>query len=183
MIVKHQNRFIMKSVKETHFWLSAAEDFRRFRKGEISMHELIQKYPEFDTQKGYSSYTESVRIIIPEDCPLSVIPQIVSAAREENGDVCCIDYDIRVAYQPAWEAFPQWGKIKEICDAKEPVVFRVSIYDKYWRSNIDPVVDIRHCVHEGSHGDSDGYGIEDDTWIVGLLNMDGTWFKEWYIED
>lgn len=168
------------------FWHSAAEDFRRFRKGETSMQELMQKYPEFDIKEGYrwkKDTIESIRLVIPENCPIPMIPQIVRAMDNEDGDVCLIAYDIRIAYQPAWEAFPQWGKIKQICEEKEPVLFRVSISGPSWRSNKEPIVDIRYCVREGSHGDSDGYGVEDDTWIVGLLNMDGTWYREWYIED
>lgn len=176
----------MKETKDTRYWLSAAEDFRRFRKGEIAMLELIERYSRFDIKEGWHCYRgikEDVKIIIPEDCPQPMIPQIVSAVKHKDGDVNRIDYDIRVTYQPAWEAFSQWHKIKAMCDAKEPVVFDVSLKGKHWRFNIDPIIDIRYCVHEGSHGDCDGYGVEDDTWLVGLLNMDGTWFKEWHIEE
>ncbi len=176
----------MEETKNTQFWLSAAEDLCRFRKGQISMQEMIEKYPEFDIKEGwchYSDIKESIRMIIPEDCPLPMISQIERAAHRENDDVSRIDYDIRVPYQPAWEAFPQWGKIKDICDAKKPVVFEISRKGPLWRSNKTSIIDIRYCVKEGSHGDEDGYGIEDDTWIVGLLNLDGTWFREWYIED
>ena len=150
------------------------------------MQELMPKYPEFNIQEGWrwnKDIKEAIRMVIPESCPMPMIPPIVCAVKNENGDVGLIHYDIRIAYQPAWEAFPQWGKTKAICDAKEPIVFRISIYGKYWRSNIDPIVDIRYCVQEGSHGDCDGYGVEDDTWLVALLNMDGTWFKEWHIEE
>lgn len=175
----------MNKEEDTRYWLTAAEDFRRFRKGEIPMLELIRRYPKFEIKEGshcYVGFKEDVKIIIPEDCPLPMIPQIVSAVEKGNGDVCRIDYDIRIAYQSAWEAFPPLKKIEEICEAKKSVVFKVSLMGKYWRSNLDPIIDIRFCVREGSHGDSDGYGVEDDTWIVGLLNMDGSWFKEWYIE-
>ena len=176
----------MQEVKNNRFWLSATEDFRRFRKGEISQQELMQKYPEFDIRDGWRMYAgikEAVRIIIPEDCPLPMIPQIVRAVMEESNDVNMIQYDIRIAYQPVWETLPQRGYLKNICAAKKPVVFRVSYEGPWWRSNEKPCIDMRYCVREGSHGDEDGYGIEDDTWLVGLLKLDGTWLREWYIED
>ena len=186
LLFNHKNHYIMNET-DTQFWLSAAEDFRRFRKGEISMQELIPKYPEFNIQEGWrwnDDIKEAIRMVIPESCPMPMIPPIVCAVKNENGDVGLIHYDIRIAYQPAWAALPQWGKIKEICEAKEPVIFEVSIEGPLWRrSNKEPIVDIRYCVREGSHGDEDGFGIEPDTWIVGLLNMDGTWYREWYIED
>lgn len=171
---------------DTRFWHTAADDFRLFRRGKLSAQDLKQKYPEFDIQDKRSLYSyikEAIRIVIPEDCPIEVLPLMVKALKKEDGDVCLIDYDVLIAYQPAWEAFPQWGEIKQICEEKKPVIFRISIYGPYWRSNKEPIVDIRYCVQEGSHGDEDGYGVEDDTWIVGLLNMDGTWYREWYIED
>lgn len=176
----------MQEVKNIQFWVTAAEDFCGFRKGKISTQELMQKYPEFDIQEGwlrYSHIKEAIRIVIPADCPIEMIPLMVKGVKAENDDVCRIDYNIRIAYQSAWEAFPQWGTIKQICEDKKPVTFRISLEGQYWRSNKEPVIDIRYCVREGSHGDEDGYGIEDDTWIVGLLNLDGTWFKEWFIED
>lgn len=176
----------MKPVHDMPFWLAAIEDLRRFRKGQISVHELTQKYPDFDIREwscGYTQITQAVRIIIPEDCPLPVIPQIIRAAHKEDSDVGRIECDIRIAYQPVWDTLPKWIRIQQICEEKVPVVFSISQYGPNWRSNKEPVIDIRYCVHEGSHGDEDGYGVEDDTWIVGLLNMDGTWFKEWHIEE
>ena len=175
----------MSEMKNNRFWLNAAEDFRQFRKGNTSMQILIEKYPEFEIKEGwrfYSTIKEAIRLIIPEDCPLPMIPQMVRALKKENDDTNSIHFEIRIAYQPAWEAFTQWTKMQEICDTKKSVVFDISLREPYWRSNKKPCIDIRYLLHEGSHGDCDGYGIEDDTWLVALLNLDGTWFKEWYIE-
>ena len=171
---------------DTRFWHTAADDFRLFRRGKLSAQDLKQKYPEFDIRDGWLRYTyvrEAIRIVIPADCPLEMLPLMVKRLEDEAGDVCLIDYEAQIAYQPAWEAFPQWGKIKEICTDRQPVTFHISLQGPLWRSNKKPVIDIRYCVREGGHGDEDGYGVEDDTWIVGLLNMDGTWYREWYIED
>ena len=168
------------------FWLAAIEDLRRFRKGQISEQELTQKYPDFEIHKwscGYTQIKQAVQIIIPADCPLPVIPQIIHAARNENTDVGRIDCDIRIEYQPAWDTFPKWMRLQQMREAQKPAIFRISQHGPNWRSNKEPVIDIRYCVREGSHGDEDGYGVEDDTWLVGLLNLDGTWFREWFIED
>lgn len=172
-------------MKSESYWREAAEDFIRFRKGELSAKELMGRYPEFHMKEGWrlrSGIKEAVELTIPEDCPLSMLATIVRAVRDEYEDINYIHYDIRVPYQTAWEAFPQWGRFKEICEAKESVIFRISLHGPYWRNNLEPCIDIRCLIREGSHGDSDGYGIEDDTWIVGILNEDGTWLHEWYVE-
>ena len=173
-------------MKTEAYWLEAAEDFRRFREGEINKEVLLEKYPEFEIREGWCCYShikEAIEVTIPEDCPTTIIPKLVQAMYENSFDVNRIAYKIRVAYQPVWETLPQKGKLQDICKEKESVVFRISLQGAYWRSNLEPCIDIRYCIREGSHGDEDGYGVEDDTWLVALINEDGTWLHEWYIED
>ncbi len=174
----------MTDIKTNQYWLSAVEDFILFRKGKIDAATLAERNPEFKVRVGsaYTAFKERVDIIVPEGCPLQIIPKLALAAQKENGDVNRIECEICIAYQPAWNALGQWSKLKEICETQKSVVFDLSVIEPYYRSNKETCIDMRYCLREGSHGDCDGYGIEDDTWLVGLLNEDGSWFREWYIE-
>lgn len=175
----------MTDIKIGQYWLTVAADIRRFCKGEINADTLAERYPEFEIREGYhyTDFGECINITVPEGCPLQMIAKIAHAAGRETGDVNRInDCGIRITYQPAWEKFTRWSKLKEICAAKRSIVFDMQAKDKWWRNSRNPIIDIRFLLHEGSHGDSDGYGIEDDTWLVGLLFENGTWFKEWYLE-
>jgi len=173
-------------MKENTYWLKAAEDFCRFRKGTVSMEELQTRYPDFRIKESWFKHVrfdQALQMTIPEDCPVSMIPALVHGAEQEDGDSNEVSYHIRMAYQPAWEAFTKWYQVKQMCETKEPYLFRISYRKAGYRSDMGPYIDIRYCVHEGSHGDEDGYGIEDDTWLVALLNDDGTFLREWYIEE
>ena len=173
-------------MKENTYWLKAAEDFCRFRKGAVSMEELQTRYPDFRIKESWFKHVgfdQALQMTIPEDCPVSMIPALVHGAEQEDGDINEVSYHIRMAYQPAWEAFTKWYQVKQMCETKEPYLFRISYRKAGYRSNMGPYIDIRYCVHEGSHGDEDGYGIEDDTWLVALLNDDGTFLREWFIEE
>ena len=173
-------------MKENTYWLKAAEDFCRFRKGAVSMEELQTRYPDFRIKESWFKHVgfdQALQMTIPEDCPVSMIPALVHGAEQEDGDSNEVSYHILMAYQPAWEAFTKWYQVKQMCETKEPYLFRISYRKEGYRSNMGPYIDIRYCVHEGSHGDEDGYGIEDDTWLVALLNDDGTFLREWYIEE
>ena len=173
-------------MKENTYWLKAAEDFCRFRKGAVSMEELQTRYPDFRIKESWFKhvcFNQALQMTIPEDCPVSMIPALVHGAEQEDGDSNEVSYHILMAYQPAWEAFTKWYQVKQMCETKEPYLFRISYRKEGYRSNMGPYIDIRYCVHEGSHGDEDGYGIEDDTWLVALLNDDGTFLREWYIEE
>lgn len=171
--------------KTDQYWLTAAADIRRFCKGEINAAALAECYPEFEISDGYHyvDFGDCIYVTMPEGCPLQMIAKIAQAAVLQKDDVNRInDCKIRITYQPAWEKFTRWSKLKEVCENKQPIVFEMSARDKWWRDSGEPVIDIRFLLHEGSHGDSDGYGVEDDTWLVGLLFENGTWFKEWHLE-
>ena len=175
----------MTDSKTNHYWLTAVEDLNRFRKGEFDAATLAERHPEFEVRKGcmYRDMKECVDITVPEGCPLQMIPKIAHAVERETDDVNRIDdCEVRFAYQPAWEQFTRWPKLQKICEDKQSVVFDMRAEDKWWRDSGKPIIDIRFLLHEGGHGDCDGYGIEDDTWLVGLLFENGTWFREWHIE-
>lgn len=40
--------------------------------------------------------------------------------------------------------------------------------------NADDSIDVRYCVQHGDCGDSEGFGVEPDTWLTGILGSDGT---------
>ena len=175
----------MTDIKTNQYWLTAVADLIRFRHGEIDTATLAELYPDFNVRDGYleRGFKESIYITIPEGCPLHIIPKIAHAVEQEPNDINRVDEcEICIAYQPAWEKFTRWSKLREICAEKKSIVFRMSAEDELWRYSGKPIIDIRYLLREGGHGDCDGYGIEDDTWLVGLLFEDGTWFREWYIE-
>jgi len=173
-------------MKEEQYWLAAAEDFRRFRKGIGTMEDLQNRYPDFRIKESWFKHVgfeQAIQMTIPEDCPLQMIPALVHGAEQEPKDSNEVSYHIRIAYQPAWEAFTQWYQVRQMCETKDSYLFHICYREEGYRSNMGPYIEIRYCVHEGSHGDDDGYGVEDDTWLVALLKDDGTWLREWYIEE
>lgn len=173
-------------MKEEQYWLAAAEDFRRFRKGIGTMEDLQNRYPDFRIKESWFKHVgfeQAIQMTIPEDCPLQMIPALVHGAEQEPKDSNEVSYYIRIAYQPAWEAFTQWYQVRQMCETKDSYLFHICYREEGYRSNMGPYIEIRYCVHEGSHGDDDGYGVEDDTWLVALLKDDGTWLREWYIEE
>lgn len=48
-------------------------------------------------------------------------------------------------------------RLQQMREAQKPAIFRISQHGPNWRSNKEPVIDIRYCVREGSHGDEGGY--------------------------
>lgn len=45
-------------MKDENYWLKAAEDIKRFRKGRLTKNDLMDRYPEFNIQEDYLNYIE-----------------------------------------------------------------------------------------------------------------------------
>ena len=169
---------------DNRYWQQIADDIRRYRKDEISREYLTETYPELRIEQRNGRWTaikDAANIVIPSDCSLPFVAKIAFATKGEPFDVNQVQFDIEFAYQPVWETLPQRGRLKSICEAKKAVIFDSYIDDGH--RYCKPHVDIRRILEYGDRGDEDGYGIEDDTWLVAKLLQDGTWLREWYVED
>lgn len=172
-------------MKNNQFWLSVAEQLRRFRLGEITKQELINLFPELKITDGwrkYDSIKEAIDWKVPQECPLSLVPKIVIAAcKEEQENVNHVNLNVQVAFQPEWLNLPQIGDLGQSCRTKEPFTFyRISVLKSSKTDNL--YVELRDCIKRGSLGDEDGFDVGSDTWLVGILKEDGTWLINWYIE-
>lgn len=169
--------------KDERYWFSVVNDLQLFRVGKFSREQFKEKYPDFHVWQGWcqDGAKEAMRITIPKDCPLPMVAKIMIESCHKPKDVGLVDPDIQMAYQPAWAELPQIGELKQLCTIKKNVVFRTQLHqnDSYYKQSY---IEMRYCIAHGSYG-GDGYGIEPDTWLMALLKEDGTWLKEWYIED
>ena len=167
-------------MKEDSYWLSAAEDIRRFRKGLIPRVELAAKYPELQIQqtgRGWEAIEDAIRITIPKECPLHCAAEIAFSTPYEPNDKCLAQswLCMEVAFRPEWRELKQTGRLEDICAQEEDVVFDCSVGRN--------AVKLMECIKEGGRGDEDGYGIEDDTWLVAYLTRKGEWKTPFFIVD
>jgi len=166
--------------RDDNYWLKAAEDIKRFRKGRVTMRELMERYPELNIQEDYLSFEnikESIYIHIPAECPPHCAAKIAFATDSRANDVCRADrwLTITIAYRPEWEKLPHIGLLKTICQEEKELTFnRNYIYNRQ--------LVLRRCIEEGDHGDEDGYGMEPDTWLIGKMDSKGRWLGSFYIE-
>lgn len=166
-------------MKNETFWMKAAADIKRFRKGQLTANELKERYPELDIQEDYlkwEAFKESVCIHIPSECPLHCAVKIVFCTEGEPGDINRADrwLMMHIPYQPEWEQLLQVGRLHDICRQKRDIDFYCCIEGKRLL--------LRYCVEEGDHGDEDGFGMEPDTWLIRELNPKGNWIGPFYIQ-
>ena len=165
---------------DDNYWLKAAEDIKRFRKGRVTMHELMERYPELNIQEDYLSFEnikESIHINIPAECPSHCAAIIAFATDPRKQDINRADrwLTITIAYRPEWERLSQVGELISICKEKKEIKFNNNyIYNRQ--------LVLRRCIEEGDHGDEDGYGMEPDTWLIGKMDSKGRWLGYFYIE-
>lgn len=175
----------MKTAKNEQFWISVAEQLRRFRKGESTKQELIDMFPELEFTNGWRKYDfikEAIKCTIPQECPLSLIPKIViSACEEEQGNVNYVNLRVQVAFQSEWLNLRQVGELEQSCRQKKPITFSRVKASKF-RDTGNMYIELRDCIKEGSHGDEDGFDVGSDTWLVGFLKEDGSWLINWHLE-
>lgn len=48
---------------------------------------------------------------------------------------------------------------------------------------VDNVVKLAYCIEEGDHGDEDGFGVEPDTWIFAILDLNGKFIQRFGFEE
>lgn len=174
----------METTNKEQFWLSVAEQLRRFRLGEITKQELMDLFHELKIEDGWRKYDskEAIDWTIPQECPLFLVPKIVIAAcKEEKGNVNYVNLRVQVAFQPEWLNLRQVGELEQSCRKKEPITF-FHVKASKFRDTGNMYIELRDCIKEGSHGDEDGFDVGSDTWLVGILKEDGTWLRNWYIE-
>ena len=167
-------------MKDESYWLQAAEDIKRFRKGRITKKDLMERYPELGIEEDYLTFDhikESIYLNIPAECPPRCAAIIAFATDPRPQDVNRADrwLTITIAYRPEWEKLKQVGKLIDICKEKKDVKFRYNYIEK--RRLV-----LRCCIEEGDNGDEDGYGMEPDTWLIGELDSKGRWLGKFYIE-
>lgn len=167
-------------MKDETFWMKAASDIKRFRKGQMTTKELRERYPELNIQEDYvkwTEYKESIHIRIPSECPLPCAVKIVFSTDSESGDINRADrwLTMHVPYQSEWEQLSQVGRLRDICRQKRAIDFECCIEGK--------LLVLRYCIEEGDHGDEDGYGIEPDTWLIRELNPKGNWIGPFRVQE
>lgn len=162
------------------YWLKAAEDIKRFRKGRITMKDLMERYPELDIQEDYLSFEnfkESVYIHIPKECPPHCAAIIAFATDPRKQDVNRADrwLTITIAYRPEWEKLWQVGELIDICNDKREVSFNRNYIN-------EGRLVLRRCIEEGERADDYGIGTEPDTWLICELDSEGKLIEPFYIE-
>ena len=166
------------NTKNNFYWSALADDIRLFRKGNISLEEMQNKYPDLDIRGGYScwyNYEEAMRITIPIECPFPKALELAFSTAHEAKDQNVAEINGWIfPYQKEWEQLPEIGKLEKICAEKRDVNFRCSIYGDE--------VELRDCIKWGDRGDSDGCGMEDDTWLLARINKKGEWVRPFQIE-
>lgn len=167
-------------MKDESYWLKAAEDIKRFRKGRFTKRDLMERYPELGIEEDYLTFDnikESIYLNIPAECPPRCAAIIAFATDPRPQDVNRADrfLTITIAYRPEWEKLKQVGKLIDICKEKKDVKFQYNYIEK--RRLV-----LRYCIEEGDNGDEDGYGMEPDTWLIGELDSKGRWLEKFYIE-
>lgn len=161
------------------YWLKAAEDIKRFRKGRVTMRELMEWYPELNIQEDYLTFenvSESIYINVPAECPLHCAARIAFATTPRAHDVCRADrwLTISIAYRPEWEDLNQVGEMIDICNKKRAIKFDYNYID-------EGRLVLRRCIEEGDNGD-EGFGMEPDTWLICELDSEGNLVEPFYIE-
>ena len=166
------------NTKNNFYWSALSDDIRLFRKGNISLEEMQNKYPDLDIRGGYScwyNYEEAMRITIPIECPFPKALELAFSTAHEAKDQNVAEINGWIfPYQKEWEQLPEIGKLEKICAEKRDVNFRCSIYGDE--------VELRDCIKWGDRGDSDGCGMEDDTWLLARINKKGEWVRPFQIE-
>lgn len=167
------------NTKNDSYWSALADDIRLFRKGTISLEEMQNKYPDLDIRGRhlyYSDYKEIIWIVIPRECPLPNALEIAFTTVREQKDLNLAEINGWIfPYQKEWKQLSQIGSLEEICTEQRDVNFRCSIYGDE--------VELRYCIKHGDCGDSDGYGMEDDIWLLARINQKGEWVRPFQIEN
>lgn len=163
-------------MKNEKYWLGVLDDMRNFRWGMMSFTEFKEKYPSFcvwEIRKG-------IRITIPEDCPLNFAADIIlqnprEEWRQDPKDTYVIEISgIKIPFQPEWKSLPQIGLLRKACNEESSIEFSC-----YLRNN--GLIEMMRCIERGDNGDSDGYGMEPDTWLKSWLKPNGEWNEPFYI--
>lgn len=166
------------NTKNVSYWSALADDIRFFRKGVISLEEMKNKYPELDIREGYigwHNYKEVMCIVIPRECPFHKALELAFSTDHEPKDKNFADIGGWIfPYQKEWEQLPEIGDLEKICAEQRDVNFHCSVYGDE--------VELRKCIKWGDRGDSDGYGMEDDTWLLARINKKGEWVRPFQIE-
>lgn len=162
------------------YWLKAAEDIKRFRKGLITMYDLMVHYPELNIQEDYihwKNIKESIYINIPKECPLHCAAKIAFATNPLPHDVCLANrwLTVSIAYRPEWEKLWQVGELIDICNDKREVSFNRNYIN-------EGRLVLRRCIKEGERADDYGIGTEPDTWLICELDSEGKLIEPFYIE-
>ena len=178
-------------MKTEKYWLEAARDMEKFRNGQILRDELIAKYPELRIREdgcgnncpveerknhhcGIRCVEEGIVFKIPKECPLDCAVEIAFSAKnrcEDNFSVKLRGFEL--PFCPEWKQLKQIGRLRSICECELSIDFRCSVKDD--------IIELRECIQHGDRGDEDGYGMEDDLWLIGKLNRQGKWVVPFYI--
>ena len=167
-------------MKDESYWLKAAEDIKRVRKGRLTKKDLIDCYPELNIQDDYLKFDnikESIYINIPAECLPRCVAIIAFAADPRPQDVNRADrwLTITIAYRPEWEKLLQVGELRIVCKERKKIKFNNNYID-------EGRLVLRRCIEEGERADDYGIGTESDTWLICELNADGNMIVPFYIE-
>ena len=167
-------------MKDESYWLKAAEDIKRFRKGRLTKKDLIDCYPELNIQDDYLKFDnikESIYINIPVECPPRCVAIIAFAADPRPQDVNRADrwLTITIAYRPEWEKLLQVGELRIVCKERKEIKFNNNYID-------EGRLVLRRCIEEGERADDYGIGTEPDTWLICELDAGGNMVAPFYIE-
>lgn len=153
----------MKTEKE---WLGFVEDLKKYYNNVITCSEMRETYPDFDFCGAIFT--------IPKECPLTCAAEIIFSCFSDTNIYSRVSINIIIPFQAEWKELPQIGRLYTACENESEISFSVYLRGDY--------IELRDCIAYGDRGDSDGYGMEPDTWLIGWLNRKGEWVEPFYIE-